>query len=79
MKNSFIHDVSLTVEAGVAYVLQQSPSFCRLHLWTNARVIRTQVPLHVVESVGHGVHCVNHELHLPLLLVLGVNPNALLA
>ena len=42
-------------------------------------MIRTQVPLHVVERVGHGVHRVNHELHLPFLLVLGVDPDALLA
>lgn len=71
--------VPLTIEAGVTNVLQQSLSFSGLHMWTNARMIRTQVLLHVVQSVGHGVHRVNHELHLPFLLIFGVNPDALLA
>lgn len=74
-----VSDVPLTVEAGVAYVLEQSLPLGRLHVWTDARVVGAQLPLHGVESVGHGVHRVNHKLHLPLLLVLGVDPDALLA
>lgn len=71
--------VPLTIEAGVTNVLQQSLSFSGLHMWTNARMIRTQVLLHVVQSVGHGVHCVDHELHFPFLLIFVVNSDALLA
>lgn len=77
--NFFFCDASLTVEAGVAYVLEQRLPLDGLHLRTDAGVIGTQVPVHVVKSVGHGVHGVNHELHLPFLLVLGVDPDALLA
>lgn len=75
----FFCDASLTVEAGVAYVLEQRLPLDGLHLRTDARVIGAQVPVHVVKSVGHGVHGVNHKLHLPFLLVLGVDPDALLA
>lgn len=71
--------VRLTVEAGIADVLEQSFSFGGLHLQTDARVVGTQVPLHVVQRVGHGVHRIDHKLHLPFLLVLGINPDAFLA
>lgn len=74
-----IRAVWLTVEAGVADVLQESLSFRGLHSRANARVVGAQVLVHVVQGVGHGVHRVNHELHFPFLLVLGVHSDALLA
>lgn len=69
----------LTVEAGVADVLQQRLSFRGLHPWADAGIIGAQVLVHIVQGVGHGVHRVNHKLHLPFLLVLGVDSDALLA
>ena len=68
----------LTVEADVADVLEQFLPSCQVHLGADAGVLRTQVPLHVVEGVGHGVHGVHHELNLPLLLVLGIDADTLL-
>lgn len=69
----------LTVEAGAADVLQQCLSFRGLHPWANAGIIWAQVLVHIVQGVGHGVHRVNHKLHFPFLLVLGVDSDTLLA
>lgn len=60
----------LTVEADAADVLEQFLAPGDLHLGADAGVLGTHVTLHVVECVGHGVHGVDDELHLPLLLVL---------
>lgn len=70
--------VSLTVEADAADVLEQLLASGHVHVGADARVLWTQVPLHVVEGVGHGVDGVDHELDLTLLLVLGVDADALL-
>lgn len=70
---------SLTVEAGAADVLQQRLSFCGLHPWANTGMVGAQVLVHVVQSMGHGVHRVDNKLHFPFLLVLGVDSDALLA
>lgn len=69
---------SLTVEAYTADVLEKLLPSSQVHLGADAGVLRTEVPLHVVEGVGHGVHCIDHKLDLTLLLVLGVNADALL-
>ena len=74
-----VHEQALTVEAGAADVLQQRLPFRGLHSWANAGMVRAQVLVHVVQSMGHGVHRVDHKLHFPFLLVLGVDSNALLA
>lgn len=76
---SLLFVAALTVEAGVANVLEQRLPLGRLHLQTDAGVIGTQVAVHVVQGVRHGVDGVDDELHLALLLVLGVDPDALLA
>lgn len=76
---SLLFVAALTVEAGVANVLEQRLPLDRLHLQTDAGVIGTQVAVHVVQGVRHGVDGVDDELHLALLLVLGVDPDALLA
>lgn len=71
--------VSLTIKASIADVLEESFSFSGFHLWADRGMIWTQVPVHVMESMGHGIHCVNHKLHLSFLLITGVDPDALLA
>lgn len=68
----------LTIEADTADVLEEFLPSSQIHLGADAGVLWTQVSLHVVEGVGHGVHRVDHKLNLTLLLVLGVNADALL-
>lgn len=70
--------VALTIEANAADVLEELLPSSQFHLRTEASVVGTQVPLHVVEGVGHGVHGVNHKLDLPFLFILGIDPNTLL-
>lgn len=70
--------MALTVEADAADVLEELLAPGQVHVGADAGALRTQVPLHVVEGVGHGVHGVDHELDLALLLVLGVDADALL-
>lgn len=70
--------VRLTVEADAADVLEQFLPPRQVHLRADAGVLRAQVPLHVVQGVGHGVHGVYHELDFTLLLVLGVDADPLL-
>lgn len=69
----------LTVEADAADVAQQLLPSGHLHVGTDARAVGTQVVLHVVEGVGHGINGVDHKLHLTLLLVLGVDADAFLS
>lgn len=69
---------SLTVEADAADVLEEFLPSGQVHLGADAGVLGTQVPLHVVEGVGHGVHRIDHKLDLTLLLILGINADTLL-
>jgi len=69
----------LTVEVHAADVLEQLFAPRVLHLGADPRVVGAEVLVHVVERVGHGVHSIDHELHLPLLLVVGVFANPLLS
>lgn len=71
-------DSQLTVEVNAANVLEQLFASRVLHLGADPRVVGTEVLVHVVESVRHGVHGIDHELHLPLLLIVGVFANSLL-
>lgn len=68
----------LTIEADTADVLEQFLPSSQIHLRADAGVLWTQVSLHVVEGVGHGVHRVDHKLDLTLLLVLGISADTLL-
>lgn len=45
------------------------------HARAEAWVAVAELPVHAVQSVGHGVHGVHHKLDLSLLLVAGVAPN----
>ena len=67
----------LTVEADGADVGQQLLPVDVGHARTQAGVSGTELAVHVVQSVRHGVHGVHHELDLPLLLVGGVAANFL--
>lgn len=69
----------LTVEVNAAYVLEQLFASRVLHLGADPRVVGTEVLVHVVERMGHGVHSIDHKLDLPLLLVVGVFANSLLS
>lgn len=67
----------LTVEAHGADVGQQFFAVDVGHSRAQACVSCAEVPVHLVEGVGHGVHGVHHELHLPLLLIRGVTAHLL--
>lgn len=66
-----------TIEAHGADVGQQLLAVDVGHAGTEARGAGAQLAVHVVQGVGHGVHGVHHELHLPLLLVGGVTAHLL--
>lgn len=58
-------------------VLKEHPSFHRVHLLADTHEAGTQVHVHAVQGVGHGVHGVDHKLDLALLLVLRVSTDPL--
>lgn len=69
----------LTIKADVSDVSQQLLAIYAAHAGAKAWISQTEVPMHAVQRVGHGVHRVHHKLHLPLLLVSGVPANLLQA
>lgn len=69
----------LTVEVNTADVLEQLFASRVLHLRADPRVVGTEVLVHVVKSVCHGIHSIDHKLDLPLLLIVGVFANSLLS
>lgn len=58
-----------TCEVDVADVLQQNRAVDGVHLGAEAHFAGTQVLVHVVQRVSHGVDGVDHELDLALLLI----------
>lgn len=58
-----------TREVDVADVLEQNGAVDGVHLGAEADLARTQVLVHVVQCVSHGVDGVDHELDLPLLFI----------
>lgn len=58
-----------TCEVDTADVLEQQCAIDGVHLGAEPDLSRTKVFVHVVQSVSHGVHRVDHKLNLPLLLV----------
>ncbi len=58
-----------TCEVDVADVLEQQRAIDSFHLGAEANFPRTEVFVHVVQSMSHGVNCINHKLNLPLLFV----------
>lgn len=61
--------VAPTREVDVADVLEQHRAVDGVHLGAEADFSGTQVLVHVVQRVSHGVHGIDHELDLALLLV----------
>lgn len=66
----------LTIKVDRAYVLEEHPSLHRVHLLADTHGAGTQVHVHAVQGVGHGVHSVNYKLHLALLLILRVSADS---
>lgn len=68
---------ALTVKTDATNVLEEHPPFHRVHLLTDAHGAGTEVHVHAVQGVGHGVHGIDYKLHLALLFVLGVAADSL--
>lgn len=64
-----VSEVAPTREVDVADVLQQHRAVDGVHLGAEADFAGTQVLVHVVQRVSHGVDRIDHELDLPLLFV----------
>ena len=58
-----------TCEVDIPDVLEQQRAVDGFHPGAQADLPGTQIFVHVVQSVSHGVNCVDHELNLPLLFV----------
>lgn len=71
--------LNLTVKIDPTDVLQQHPPFHGVHLVTHAHGAGTEVQVHAVQGVGHGVHGVDHKLHLAFLFVLRISTDPLIA
>ncbi|MEQ2181608.1 hypothetical protein GOODEAATRI_013305, partial [Goodea atripinnis] len=69
----------LTIKVYRVNVLEEHPSFHRVHLLTDTHGARTEVHVHHVQCVGHGIHSVNDKLHLTLLFVLRVPTDSFVA
>lgn len=59
----------LTVEADGSDVAEEGPSLHRIHAAADPGPARTQILLHVVQSVSHGVNRIDHKLDFTLLFV----------
>lgn len=70
---------SLTIEVNMADILQQLLAACLLHLWAHSAVVSTQILVHVMKSMGHGIDSINHKLYFTFLLIIGVFSNSLLS
>lgn len=64
-----------TCEVDVADVLEQQRAVDGLHFRAETNLSRTEVPVHAVQSVSHGVNRVHHELNLPFLFIGRVFPD----
>lgn len=68
-----------TIEVDSSDVVQQQAPLHGVHVAADAAAVGTQVVVHVVQGVGHGVDGVDDKLNLPLLLVGRVLADPLLA
>lgn len=68
---------ALTVKIDPADVLEEHAPFHGVHLVADAHGAGAEVRVHAVQGVGHGVHGIDHKLHLALLFVLGVSADPL--
>lgn len=57
-------------------VLEQQRAVDGVHFRAEVNFPRTEVFVHAVQSVSHGVNGVDHELNLPFLLVGRVFPDS---
>lgn len=69
----------LTIKIDGTDVTQQHSSIHRVHFVTNAHRTWTEVNVHAMECMGHGVHGVNHKLHLPFLLICRIPADSFLS
>lgn len=69
----------LTVKADIADVTQQFLAVNVAHAKAESWASRAQVSVHAVKSMSHGIYCIHHELHFPLLLKAGVPTHLLQA
>lgn len=58
-----------TCKVDIADVLEQQCAVDGIHLGAEANFSRTEIFVHVMQSMSHGINCINHKLNLPLLLV----------
>lgn len=58
--------------------MQQQAALHWVHAAADAVASRTEVLVHTVQGVGHGVDGINHKLDLALLLVARVTADPLL-
>lgn len=61
-----------TVKADIADVTQQLLAVDVAHARAESWASGAQVSMHAVKSMSHGINCIHHKLHLPLLLEAGV-------
>ena len=60
---------SLTIEIDGKDVVQQGTSVNGVHLVTHSSVAWTEVHVHVVQGMGHGVDGIDDKLHLSFLFI----------
>lgn len=72
---TYLPFIWLTIEVDSADVAEQLFAVDVGHARAEARVPVAELPVHVVQGVGHGVHGIHHELNLAFLLVAGVPTN----
>ena len=58
-----------TCEVDIADVLEQQCAVDAIHLGAEADFSRAEILVHVMQSMSHGINCVNHKLDLPLLFI----------
>lgn len=64
-----------TCEVDVADVLEQQRAVDGFHFRAETNFSRTEVLVHAVQSMSHGVNRVDHKLNLPFLFIGWVFPD----
>lgn len=77
-QKAFISQSCLTVEVDGSDVAKQMASFHRVHAAADSGAAGAQILVHAVQSVGHSINRVDHELNLAFLLVGRVPADPLL-
>ena len=58
-----------TCKVDVTDILEQQSAIDSIHLRAEANFSRTQVFVHVMQRVSHGINGIDHKLDLPLLFI----------